>query len=225
MRLRRSFFTDGGSSPRTQLLLTPPCAPCVSEIHKIVPLKDTHGNSAFILLYVTLPSLQRLDIADFDITTDVFIIFLTHSTPPLASLRMELPNTIWQAGAIVERFELMPNLTDLELYFTPSEASDVDYIAEPFRPFLEVLGTGTDLIEHLRNLTLWAWFSERGDYEAVISVLAARCASLRSLRLCFPQSTAMRTSLRMFWSHFGSLQRTTCMYTSGPRSTTCCLNA
>ncbi|KAJ6453171.1 hypothetical protein C8R45DRAFT_1223306 [Mycena sanguinolenta] len=131
-----------------------------------------------------------LDIADFDITTAVFFSFLTRSTPPLSSLRMVLPNIAWEPSTIVELFQLMPNLTDLELYSTPSDDdSDVDDEAELFRPFLEVLGTDTDLLQSLRHLTLWAFFGESGDYEAVISVLAARRVSLRSFRLCFPPET------------------------------------
>ncbi|KAF7348066.1 hypothetical protein MSAN_01759000 [Mycena sanguinolenta] len=145
-----------------------------------------HGNSAFILQYVTLPSLQSLDIADFDITPEVFISFLMRSRPPLTCLRMVLPNTIWEPGTIIEYFQLTPNLTDVELYFTPNDDSDEENGAEPFRPFLEVLNTGTDLLQRLSNITLWALFWEVGDYETIIKVLTARRTSLRSFRLYFP---------------------------------------
>jgi hypothetical protein len=43
------------------------------------------GNSAFILQYITLPSLEQSEITDFDITIHDFISFLTRSAPPLAS--------------------------------------------------------------------------------------------------------------------------------------------
>ncbi|KAJ7245363.1 hypothetical protein B0H12DRAFT_1127628 [Mycena haematopus] len=148
-----------------------------------------HGNSACILQYVTLPSLESLDIADFDIPSGHFISFLIRSTPPLTSLRMVMPTINWQAHNVVEYFQLMPNLTDLELlYLNPDDDSETDDNAVPFRTFLEVLRT--DLLPQLCSLTLWACFSERADYVTLIGVLTGRRMSFggpfRSFQLFFP---------------------------------------
>ncbi|KAJ7260174.1 hypothetical protein C8J57DRAFT_1514880 [Mycena rebaudengoi] len=106
--------------------------------------------------YLTLPALETLEIADFDITKQDFTAFLTHSAPPLTSLRMVMPTTDWKS----------PTTTKHE------DDSDL------FRTFLEVLRTTEDILPNLRNLTLWACFSacfsERTDYVPLISVLTDR---------------------------------------------------
>ncbi|KAF8215341.1 hypothetical protein K438DRAFT_1705741 [Mycena galopus ATCC 62051] len=150
-----------------------------------------HGNSTFILRYIALPSLESLDIADFDIDSEDFVSFLTRSNPPLASLRMVMPTTDWHSHIVAEYLQLMPSLTDLELfYLNPDDGSEADDNVAPFRTFLEVLGAVDDVLPHLRNLTLWARFFERADYVALISVLTGRRASLtaplQSFRLIFP---------------------------------------
>jgi hypothetical protein len=55
------------------------------EIPQSRAIEGYHGNSAFILQYITLPSLEQSEIIDFDITIHDFISFLTRSAPPLAS--------------------------------------------------------------------------------------------------------------------------------------------
>ncbi|KAJ7833612.1 hypothetical protein B0H14DRAFT_3710458 [Mycena olivaceomarginata] len=126
-------------------------------------IEGYHGNSAFILQYITLPSLKHLEIADFDITIHDFISFLTRSAPPLASLRMVIPTADWQPHVVVEYLHPIPSLADLELfYLNPDDEADDD--SAPFRTFLEVLGAAENFLPNLRNLTLWACFSERKNY-------------------------------------------------------------
>ncbi|KAJ7844510.1 hypothetical protein B0H14DRAFT_3868301 [Mycena olivaceomarginata] len=138
-------------------------------------IEGYHGNSAFILQYITLPSLEHLEIADFDITIHDFISFLTRSAPPLASLRMS------------HRLELF--------YSNPDDEADDD--STPFRTFLGVLGGAENFLPNLRNLTLWACFSKREDCVALISALTARRAAphapLQSFRLIFPPDGADTT--------------------------------
>jgi hypothetical protein len=91
------------------------------------------------LQYITLPSLEHPEIADFDITIHDFISFLTRSTSPLASLCMVMPAADWQPHAVVEYFQPIPSLTDLELFYLNSD-EEADDDSTPFRTFLEVLG-------------------------------------------------------------------------------------
>jgi hypothetical protein len=156
-------------------------------------IEGYHGNSAFILQYITLPSLEHLEIADFDITIHDFISFLTRSAPPLASLRMVMPTADWHPHVVVEYFHPIPSLTDLELFYSnPDDEADDD--STPFRTFLAVLGGAENFLPNLRNLTLWACFSKREDCVALISALTARRAAphapLQSFRLIFPPGGA-----------------------------------
>jgi hypothetical protein len=86
---------------------------------------------------------------------------------------MVMPTADWHPHVVVEYFHPIPSLTDLELFYSnPDDEADDDLT--PFRTFLEVLGGAENFLPHLRDLTLWAYFSEREDYIALISALERR---------------------------------------------------
>ena len=93
---------------------------------------------------------------------------------------------------MVKYFQIIPSLTDLELYLNPDD--DGDNALDPFRTFLKVLGTAENFPTNLLSFTLWACFSERADNVTLISVLTGRRASphapLQSFRLMLPFNEA-----------------------------------
>ncbi|KAJ7904854.1 hypothetical protein B0H13DRAFT_2334621 [Mycena leptocephala] len=101
-------------------------------------------NSAQILKYLTLPTLETLFISHFDILAHHFISFLARSSPPLQSLHV-MPE---DEGNIEDGwFRLLPTLTDLLLAIC----------REP-RAVLE-MAIGQDCLSNLRNLTIYDWCS------------------------------------------------------------------
>ncbi|KAJ6567097.1 hypothetical protein B0H19DRAFT_1374414 [Mycena capillaripes] len=152
------------------------------------------SSGAHILQYLTLPALKSLEITDWDIEDENFNSFLTHSSPPLESLRMVMSNEHGPFATGTECFRLVPSLTDLELscsFLAESDDDDPDN-ENPFLPFLTMLGTAQGFLPNLRNLTIYSrrtYYSEHTRFEDLISVLAARHASrhtLASFRLIFP---------------------------------------
>ncbi|KAJ6544576.1 hypothetical protein DFH09DRAFT_1389882 [Mycena vulgaris] len=142
------------------------------------------GSSALMLRSLTLPALESLDIPASTIPRDEFLAFLTRSSFPLKSLKIEIPGGNDWSHSIVERvFLLLPSLTDLDLSTS---------LSNPV--FLEVLAVSspTQFIPNLRNLTIHtAYPPTRPQYEQLIKSLSARRACGQS---------PMQTFRLLWWS-------------------------
>ncbi|KAK7000484.1 hypothetical protein R3P38DRAFT_3058573 [Favolaschia claudopus] len=160
----------------------------LGEPERILASIDTQSNSAAILPYLSLPALERLDISYFDIPPQQLVDFLSRSTPPLVSLRMNMPeNRPWHLDSLFECLELTPHLTDLELFCIP-RANAVDSRIYAFRTFIELMEQTPDVLPNLRNLTLYVRVFAREDYLRLITILICRQTSptpLQSLRVIF----------------------------------------
>ncbi|KAJ7621962.1 hypothetical protein DFH06DRAFT_1340960 [Mycena polygramma] len=147
------------------------------------------GNTAFVLPYLTLPALERLDISELDIPPNAFMTFFTRSSPPLQSLRMVIEHLEYQTA--IGYFRLMPGLVRLELLYSEVDMNGdpVPEDEDPFWTFLEALRTADNFLPNLRDLTLRAWYPEQTDYEHLINALTARHSSrhtpLRSFQFIF----------------------------------------
>ncbi|KAJ6544577.1 hypothetical protein DFH09DRAFT_1367791 [Mycena vulgaris] len=145
-----------------------------------------NGSSALILQSLTLPALESLGIWDLSIPRDDFLAFLTRSSLPLKSLKIQIPRGTDWSYSIVERvFLLLPSLNDLDLSISFWDHS-----------FLEVLAASspTQFIPNLRNLKIHAIFSpSRPQYEKLIRSLSARRVSeespMQSFRLLWSSLT------------------------------------
>ncbi|KAJ6544635.1 hypothetical protein DFH09DRAFT_1321838 [Mycena vulgaris] len=112
--------------------------------HSLTNLRLNGG--ALILRYLTLPTLETLDISDVThIDDDHLPNFLIRSSPPLKSLKMQWVVT-WSGGMAERILRLLPNLTDLDMGFWRSQIIST---------LLEMLDTGpTQFLPNLRNLTI-----------------------------------------------------------------------
>ncbi|KAJ7738347.1 hypothetical protein B0H16DRAFT_96434 [Mycena metata] len=118
-------------------------------------------NSAEILGYLTLPALQTLYIADFDIEPDIFFDFLRRSAPALRSLSIST-DVGWEI--MRECFQLLPGLTAVDLAFE----EDFSFLEELRSP---------GFLPSLRHLTIRRLNPDRSCYETLISMLSTRRAS------------------------------------------------
>ncbi|KAJ7482942.1 hypothetical protein B0H11DRAFT_1207982 [Mycena galericulata] len=120
------------------------------------------SSSAYILQYLTLPSLERLTISDCDIEFHDLLAFLSRSSPPLQSLCMVMPSAYFRGGdsTLEEFLRLIPRITDLNLTFSTGDA-----LASLMRAIC------SPLLPDLRNLVIRA---RPPQYEQVISALSAR---------------------------------------------------
>ncbi|KAJ6487200.1 hypothetical protein C8R47DRAFT_1128039 [Mycena vitilis] len=147
------------------------------------------NNTAFVLLYLTLPALERLDISELDIPQQAFVSFLTRSSPPLHTLCLAVQQLEYQAA--FEYFRLVPTLVRLELSYGEAymNGDPLPEDEDPFWTFLEVLRSANDFLPSLRDLTLRAYYPEQTDYEHLIDALTARHSSrhtpLRSFQFMF----------------------------------------
>ncbi|KAJ7621940.1 hypothetical protein DFH06DRAFT_769044 [Mycena polygramma] len=161
---------------------------------------ECSSNGAKLLKYLTLPALERLDIACLDIPSEAFKAFLTRSSPPLQSLHIVIPPgagySSWGCQTLTKYFQLMPGLTELDVLCPGDlESSLVDdpLDGDPFHTFLHVLQTTDNFLPKLRDLTLQPHDSRATDYGHLIRALTARLVSrhtpLRSFRFIFnPES-------------------------------------
>ncbi|KAJ7490686.1 hypothetical protein FB451DRAFT_624192 [Mycena latifolia] len=162
------YFKDVSDDVHASQLLT-----FASLRHLRLGKGDSEGNSAAMLAYLTLPTLQSLSMSDFDIPFYVASSF-TRSSPPLHSLCMYTSIEDWENDLVANFFRLVPSLIDLKLR------------AEESLDFLAVLATTHDFLPNLRNLTvLTRWLpSDRAGYDNLISMLSARRTQFQSFRLC-----------------------------------------
>ncbi|KAJ7506862.1 hypothetical protein B0H11DRAFT_245434 [Mycena galericulata] len=129
------------------------------------------SSSAYMLPYLTLPSLERLTISVFDIELRDFLAFLARSAPPLRFLRMSVPSEYLETrDAPMEKiFRLTPRITDLNLshstyWIRDDMASVLRAIGSPFLPDLR------NLTIHFRS-SRWV---EPPPYEEVLGALSGR---------------------------------------------------
>ncbi|KAJ7174044.1 hypothetical protein C8R43DRAFT_976983 [Mycena crocata] len=131
------------------------------------------SNTAVILPYLILPTLQSLSISEFHIRHDALLAFLTRSSPPLRSLTMDFPPEWTSAPVVKSVFQLLPNLTDLDLWTS---------WGAKLAPFLEALST-SDLLPILRNLTIRDY---QFHYEPLIAVFTSRQEQLKTFSIISP---------------------------------------
>ncbi|KAJ7456792.1 hypothetical protein B0H11DRAFT_225715 [Mycena galericulata] len=129
---------------------------------------DIRHSSAYMLQYLTLPSLERLGISSFDIEFEDFLAFLARSAPPLRFLSMPVPSEYLEGrDAPMEKlFRLTPRITDL--YLSPSPYWVGDGIASVLHAI------NSPLLPDLRNLTIR--LQEPPLYEEVLGSLSGRRA-------------------------------------------------
>ncbi|KAJ7430241.1 hypothetical protein B0H11DRAFT_2065506 [Mycena galericulata] len=147
---------------------------------------DFDPSSAYMLQYLTLPSLERLAISSFDIEFEDFLVFLARSAPPLRFLSMPVPSEYLEArDAPMERlFRLAPMITDLDL--SPSTYWVGDVIASVLHAI------NSPLLPDLRNLTVHFYSSHHGEpppYEEVLGSLSGRLtySPMQEFKLMFRQ--------------------------------------
>ncbi|KAJ7769067.1 hypothetical protein DFH07DRAFT_806800 [Mycena maculata] len=120
------------------------------------------GNTGALLEYLTLPALQTLFIADFDVR--LFSDFISRSAPPLEALTMHSPYVGWPAEAMEADFRRLPDLTDFELYCKGHfEGDGLD--------FLDTLAASRDFLPNLRNITMHRCSPDRAAYESIVTAL------------------------------------------------------
>ncbi|KAK7022457.1 hypothetical protein R3P38DRAFT_2961054 [Favolaschia claudopus] len=113
------IFGSFAEPPPTQPLILP----CLQNLclgntqHALQDLDTTHGASALILRYLTLPALQTLHLTVFDLIDVEFTAFLDRSLPPLRSLSM-IVSSPWFMDTMGEMLRPVPTLKHLELIKT-----------------------------------------------------------------------------------------------------------
>ncbi|KAJ7745221.1 hypothetical protein DFH07DRAFT_1063244 [Mycena maculata] len=121
-------------------------------------------SSAAILLYLTLPVLERLWITNLDISSDNLFDFLERSSPPLRYLYMDCNN---EPGDAEHFLQLIPTVTDLYIWFNAFSENFV---------FSMMAALASGFLPNLRNLIIHG-AQRRSPYEQVLSTLSARRAS------------------------------------------------
>ncbi|KAK7048940.1 hypothetical protein R3P38DRAFT_3620455 [Favolaschia claudopus] len=184
----RSVHANGSDADPKPLTHTSLRTLRLGEPKRILASIDTKSSSAAVLPYLSLPALERLDISYFDIPPQQLVAFLSRSSPPLVSLRMNMPESQpWHLDSLLECLELTPRLTDLELFCIP-RANAVDSRICAFRTLIELMEQTEDVLPNLRNLTLYVRVFAREDYLRLITILICRQTShtpLESLRVIF----------------------------------------
>ncbi|KAJ7482801.1 hypothetical protein B0H11DRAFT_2279910 [Mycena galericulata] len=131
---------------------------------------DIFSSSAYMLLYLTLPSLEHLTISVFDIEFGDFLAFLTRSAPPLRFLRMSVPSKYVEGDAPMERIlRLTRRITDLNLSYW------AHWIGDDITSVLRAINS--PLLPDLRNLTIHfrsSRYVEPPPYEEVLGALTGR---------------------------------------------------
>ncbi|KAJ6544634.1 hypothetical protein DFH09DRAFT_1088498 [Mycena vulgaris] len=128
------------------------------------------NSSALILRYLTLPALESLDVSNtVNIEGDHFPNFLTRSSPPLKSLKIEGAVT-WSGGMAERILQLLPNLTDLHMGFWPPQT--ISTLLEEL-----AVASPTQFLPNLCKITICGFTPNRSQYEKLIATLSARRAS------------------------------------------------
>ncbi|KAK7022382.1 hypothetical protein R3P38DRAFT_3271151 [Favolaschia claudopus] len=144
------------------------------------------STSCAILQYLTLPALKTLSLSEYDIPNEEFVAFFSRSAPPLESLDVAISS---REPVVSQVFCHIPTLTHLKL-----SAVAHDGAADPFLPFLELLGKSSDILPNLCKLAFHTDFPVTIDYEKVLHMLEFRVSScpvrLEGFSLVFPKSRA-----------------------------------
>ncbi|KAJ7482837.1 hypothetical protein B0H11DRAFT_1207541 [Mycena galericulata] len=140
---------------------------------------DISSSSAYILQYLTLPSLERLTISNCNIEFEDLLTFFRRSSPPLQSLCMVVPSAYFRGeySPSKEFLRLIPGITDLHLTFygIGNSPASLRAVCSPLLP-------------DLRSLTIRVG---RPQYEDVLSALSAwRTAS-----------HSPKKSFKLMWRH------------------------
>ncbi|KAF7364658.1 hypothetical protein MVEN_00335300 [Mycena venus] len=131
-----------------------------------------------ILKLLTLPALDTLFISDLDISDTEFTSFITRSTPPLQSLHLSMHREfLEEGGSEFPWLRLVPGLRDLTL--------DFGHFFRDVLHFLETMGTDSDFVPNLRNVTIRSWAFNEDDFETIIEMLSQR-TQLQSFRVFHP---------------------------------------
>ncbi|KAJ7769074.1 hypothetical protein DFH07DRAFT_806813 [Mycena maculata] len=144
------------------------------------PSWGIRASGAYILPYLTLPSLERLWISDCNISFDDLFVFLSRSSAPLQSLAISFPyyfdTTI--PPTTIERFlPLIPSVNDLDMSFNGGVSRD-------FVLSLAVAAVGSRAVPNLTNLTIRGSHVECSHYDLLLGALSTGHAS-RSLLQSF----------------------------------------
>ncbi|KAJ6544651.1 hypothetical protein DFH09DRAFT_1282319 [Mycena vulgaris] len=135
------------------------------------------NSSALILRYATLPALENLDLSFCtDIEDEQFRDFLSRSSPPLKSLKMM--GAKWLGGITERIFQLLPNLTDLEMGWS---LLTISILLEEL-----AVASPTQFLPNLCKFTICGFNPDRSQYGKLIATLSARRAShspMKSFRL------------------------------------------
>ncbi|KAJ7160284.1 hypothetical protein C8R46DRAFT_1107625 [Mycena filopes] len=126
---------------------------------------DEGDNTARILLCLTLPALEHLSIAFFDLrNSNDFLSFITRSAPPLRSLEMEDRSNI-NPGVMQHCLRLLPTLTDLDF--------GAVHLAEDL-----TASTDSSFLPNLRHLTARGALPPTVEgYVSIIRMLTFRVSS------------------------------------------------
>ncbi|KAK7048973.1 hypothetical protein R3P38DRAFT_2688348, partial [Favolaschia claudopus] len=131
---------------------------------------DMGSNSLAILQYLTLPALKILTLSEPDIADEAFLSFFSSSSPPLESLEMTLPHQAPWPDTIVSRFlRLVPMLTMLDL-----SAALRYHELGLFLPFVDILGSSSEVLPHLRAIVFHTDTAVTIHYSSVLSMLRFR---------------------------------------------------
>ncbi|KAJ7482803.1 hypothetical protein B0H11DRAFT_1206870 [Mycena galericulata] len=151
---------------------------------------DIFSSSAYMLLYLTLPSLEHLTISVFDIEFGDFLAFLTRSAPPLRSLCMSVPSEYLETrDAPMEKiFRLTPRITDLNL------SHSTYWIRDDMASVLRAINS--PLLPDLRNLTIHfrsSRYVEPPPYEEVLGALSGRrtYSPMQAFKLMWREKSAV----------------------------------
>ncbi|KAK7048970.1 hypothetical protein R3P38DRAFT_3257526 [Favolaschia claudopus] len=118
------------------------------------------GSSCAILQYLTLPALKTLSLSEYDIPDEEFVAFFSRSAPPLESLDVAISS---REPVVSQVFCRIPTLTHLKL-----SAVAHDGAADPFLPFLELLGNSTDVLPKLCKIAFHTDFPVTIHYEQLL---------------------------------------------------------
>ncbi|KAJ7430242.1 hypothetical protein B0H11DRAFT_980242 [Mycena galericulata] len=150
---------------------------------------DIRHSSAYMLQYLTLPSLERLAISSVDIEFEDFLAFLARSAPPLRSLSMPVPSEYLEATPMERLFQLTPRITDLDLI--PSTY----WVEDGITSVLHAINS--PLLPNLRNLTIHfhsSWQGEPLPYEEVLGSVSGRrtYSPMQALKLMWGEDSNVK---------------------------------
>ncbi|KAJ7636491.1 hypothetical protein FB45DRAFT_1001570 [Roridomyces roridus] len=133
-----------------------------------------------LLAWLTLPSLQSLDIHQLSNDSTSWLNFLVRSSPPLRSLRIDVEKDRSLDG-FVRSLALVPTLTALEVrgerhYATHPQPVTIQQVL--FDALADV-----NILPALERLEYHGRVANRGGYELVLDVLVRRRETLKSFHL------------------------------------------